>query len=160
MIFISVGNNKDSFIRIFKKFDRIKNNKKNNIQKVLAQVGYTKINYKYIIKKNFLEKKIFLNYLKKSKIFITHCGAGNIIDALRYKKIPLVLPRLQRFREHIDDHQVELYNKLLKLNLIKKFNKKNFNNFEKNNNTYNKKIYGNEKKFRENIYKNFFKGDF
>ena len=54
MIFISVGNNKDSFIRIFKKFDRIKNNKKNNIQKVLAQVGYTKINYKYIIKKNLL----------------------------------------------------------------------------------------------------------
>jgi len=157
MIFISVGNNKDSFIRIFKKFDRIKNDKKNNIQKVLAQVGYTKVNYKYLIKKNFIEKKIFLNYLKKSQIFITHCGAGNIIDALCYKKIPLVLPRQQRLQEHVDDHQVELCSKLLKLNLIKKLKKKNFNNLKKNNIIYNKKIYGRKKKFRENIYKIFFK---
>lgn len=158
MIFISVGNNKDSFIRIFKKFDRIKNDNKNIIQKVLAQVGYTKVNYKYIIKKKFLEKKIFLNYLKKSKIFITHSGAGNIIDALRYKKKPLVLPRLHRFQEHIDDHQVELYDKLLKLNLIKKLNKKNFKNSKRDDIYYNKnKIYGCEEKLRKIICTRLFK---
>jgi len=158
MIFISVGNNKDSFIRIFKKFDCIKNDNKKNIKKVFAQVGYTKINYKYIIKKKFLEKKIFLNYLKKSKIFITHCGAGNIIDALRYKKMPLVLPRLQRLQEHIDNHQVELYNKLLKLNLIKRLNKKNFKNLKKNNSYYIKnKIYGTEEILKKIIYKKIFK---
>jgi len=69
----------------------------------------------------------------------------------------LVLPRQQRLQEHVDDHQVELCSKLLKLNLIKKLNKKNFNNLKKNNIIYNKKIYGRKKKFRENIYKIFFK---
>ena len=82
MIFISVGNNEDNFFRLFKKFENIIN--KNSIirTKIICQTGYTNYknrNFKLI---NFLEKRKFLNFLKKSDFFISHAGAGSILDSL------------------------------------------------------------------------------
>lgn len=39
---------------------------------------------------------------------VTHAGVGSILAARRAGHIPLVVPRLKRFNEHVDDHQAEL----------------------------------------------------
>jgi UDP-N-acetylglucosamine transferase subunit ALG13 len=39
---------------------------------------------------------------------VTHAGVGSILTALRMGHTPVVVPRLRRFGEHVDDHQVEL----------------------------------------------------
>jgi len=39
---------------------------------------------------------------------ITHAGVGSILAARRAGHVPVVVPRLKRFDEHVDDHQAEL----------------------------------------------------
>ncbi len=39
---------------------------------------------------------------------ISHGGAGTIINALLKKKPVVIVPRMQRFKEHTNNHQVDL----------------------------------------------------
>ncbi|HKI65833.1 MAG TPA: glycosyltransferase [Solirubrobacterales bacterium] len=43
---------------------------------------------------------------------VSHAGAGTILCASGVGQIPIVFPRLQRFGETVDDHQVELARRL------------------------------------------------
>jgi UDP-N-acetylglucosamine transferase subunit ALG13 len=49
---------------------------------------------------------------------ITHAGVGSILMVLRSGSCPVVIPRLQRLGEHIDDHQMELSSMLESRNLV------------------------------------------
>ncbi len=121
MIFISAGNNEQSFIRLFKSFENIFFKLKKKNLKVICQVGYTDYRNKNFQIIKFLEKKKFNELVKKSSLFISHAGAGSVIDSIKNKKIPILLPRKKNFKEHVDNHQIELYNKLIKLNLASPF---------------------------------------
>lgn len=50
----------------------------------------------------------FLVHAKEADIVICHAGAGSLLDLISNGIRPIVVPRLSRFNEHIDDHQVEL----------------------------------------------------
>ena len=39
---------------------------------------------------------------------VTHAGVGSTVTAMRAGKKPIMIPRLVRFGEHVDDHQVQL----------------------------------------------------
>jgi UDP-N-acetylglucosamine transferase subunit ALG13 len=39
---------------------------------------------------------------------VTHAGVGSILSAHQAGHRPVVIPRLKRFSEHVDDHQAEL----------------------------------------------------
>jgi UDP-N-acetylglucosamine transferase subunit ALG13 len=43
---------------------------------------------------------------------VSHAGVGTILCAARVGHVPVVLPRLRRFGETVDDHQVELGRRL------------------------------------------------
>jgi hypothetical protein len=65
MIFISVGNNEANFFRLFKNFETIINKNKNIKKKIVCQIGNTNYKNKNFKLIKFLEKKNFLNFLKK-----------------------------------------------------------------------------------------------
>ncbi|WP_130011475.1 glycosyltransferase [Serinicoccus sediminis] len=44
----------------------------------------------------------------RSGLIVTHAGVGSILLALRAGHHPVVVPRLHRWGEHADDHQLEL----------------------------------------------------
>jgi beta-1,4-N-acetylglucosaminyltransferase len=46
--------------------------------------------------------------MRAADAVICHAGAGSILCALRVGHTPIVVPRLGRYRETVDDHQVEL----------------------------------------------------
>lgn len=77
-------------------------------EEVVAQVGnsdYKPQNYKF---DSFYDKSHFNECIQKSRIVITHSGVGSIITALQYKKPVIVFPRLKRYNEHVDDHQLDI----------------------------------------------------
>ena len=39
---------------------------------------------------------------------VTHAGVGSILCARDAGHVPVIVPRLKRFGEHVDDHQAEL----------------------------------------------------
>jgi len=49
---------------------------------------------------------------------VGHAGAGFVTSCLREGRRPLVLPRLGRYAEHVDDHQRQLAAKLAQLGLL------------------------------------------
>jgi UDP-N-acetylglucosamine transferase subunit ALG13 len=49
-----------------------------------------------------------LRRLEEAEIVVTHGGSGALLDALTLGHRPIVMPRLRRYQEHVNDHQVEL----------------------------------------------------
>lgn len=45
--------------------------------------------------------------MERADVVVCHAGAGSILCALRTGHMPVVVPRLRRYRETVDDHQVE-----------------------------------------------------
>lgn len=117
MIFLTVGSQKFQFNRLLKEIDRLIS--KGIIKdRVVAQIGvsdYKPINYEYF---DFLTKEEFIKYINQSSLIITHGGTGVIVNALKKNKRIIAIPRLSKFDEHVDDHQVQLINEFKELNFI------------------------------------------
>jgi len=50
--------------------------------------------------------------MERADHVVSHAGAGTILCAARAGQVPIVFPRLERFGETVDDHQVELARRL------------------------------------------------
>ncbi|WP_291652534.1 PssE/Cps14G family polysaccharide biosynthesis glycosyltransferase [Clostridium sp.] len=117
MIFVTLGSQKFQFNRLLKEIDRLVSEKKIT-EEVFAQIGYSNyipINYKY---KKFLDRDEFENIMSHADKVITHGGTGAIIGAIKQEKKVIAVPRLQKYGEHVDDHQIEIVNQFEKMNLI------------------------------------------
>lgn len=107
MIFVTLGSQKFQFNRLLKKLDDIVEN--GNIKdEIFAQIGYSDYkpkNYKY---KEFIDREQFKEIMEKSDIVIAHGGTGAIITAVKQGKKVIAIPRLAKYGEHVDDHQIQL----------------------------------------------------
>lgn len=117
MIFITLGSQKFQFDRLLKEVDRLieKNILK---EEVFAQIGYSEyfpVHYKY---KRFLDREEFQEYEGKATIVITHGGTGAIIGAVKKGKKVIAVPRLAKYGEHVDDHQLQLVGQFDEMNII------------------------------------------
>lgn len=117
MIFVTLGTQKFQFDRLLKYIDeQIENGKIK--EKVFAQIGnstYIPKNYQY---KDFIDKDEFENKINESSLIITHSGVGTIITALNKDKPVIVVPRLAKFKEHVDDHQLQIAESFSKKNFV------------------------------------------
>ena len=107
MIFITLGSQKFQFNRLLKAIDELVEQGKIK-EEVFAQIGYSDyqpINYKY---KQFLDRDEFAAMEGKADIVITHGGTGAIIGAVKKGKKVIAVPRLAKYGEHVDDHQLQL----------------------------------------------------
>ncbi len=117
MVFITVGSQKFQFNRLLKAVDALIE-KKVIKEEVFAQVGtsdYTPKHYKY---KDFLNRDEFMEVSGKAEIVITHGGTGAIIGAVKRGKRVIAVPRLEKYGEHVDDHQKQLLKEFEQMNLI------------------------------------------
>lgn len=106
MIFVTVGTHEQPFNRLIKKIDELVKNGDIK-EKVVVQTGFSTYkpsaceSYKML---SFLEMK---KYIQEAHIIITHGGPSSFIEALQIGKIPIVVPRQEKYNEHVNNHQVE-----------------------------------------------------
>lgn len=50
--------------------------------------------------------------IAEADVVIAHAGTGTAITALENGKVPVLVPRLAKFHEHVDDHQVQIAREL------------------------------------------------
>jgi len=116
MIFLTVGT-QFPFDRFVRAVDNIF--EKGLIdEEIFAQIGETSYkprNFESVVS---LEKKVFDEHFKRASSVISHAGVGTITMALKNHKPLLVMPRLKRNREHVNDHQVATARKFEELGHI------------------------------------------
>lgn len=117
MIYITLGSQKFQFNRLLQEVDTLI---ENNLitDSVFAQIGYSTYRPKFYEYKDFLNRDDFLNKMNKCELIITHGGTGAIVSALKQNKKVIAIPRLSKYCEHIDDHQIQIITEFKTQNLI------------------------------------------
>lgn len=104
LIFVTVGTHNQQFNRLLIEVDKIIGEGK--IKNVVAQIGhstYVPKNYKWF---KFLDFEEMIKLQRRSDMIITHAGVGSIMTALDIGKPIIVVPRLPKYNEHVDNHQL------------------------------------------------------
>lgn len=113
MIFVTVGTHDQDFVRLVRKIDELVEGKRIK-EKVVIQTGYTEYKPKKCKWFKFVSPEEFEKMCEKSDLIITHAGVGSIMTCLNLGKNTIVVPRLKKFNEHRDDHQLQITRELEK----------------------------------------------
>ena len=107
MILVTLGTNDKSFVRLIEKIEEL-------VQKgviddrVVVQAGYTKYESENLEIFDLIPMEQFNELLKTCDLLITHGGVGSIITGLKNAKTVVAVPRLEKYGEHVNDHQYQI----------------------------------------------------
>ena len=107
MIFVTVGTQKFQFNRLLTEIDNLC---ESNVIKspVIAQTGSSSYEPKSFKSYKLLTQEKMNDYISQADLVITHGGTSSIFHALKLQKKVIVVPRLQQYGEHVDNHQKEI----------------------------------------------------
>ncbi len=106
MIFVTVGSRNYPFNRLFIELDKLC---EEGIitDKIFAQIGTSTYKPKHYEYKDFISQEEFLQKVNESQYVITHGASGSIMKALNANKKVIAVTRLEKYGEHINDHQIQ-----------------------------------------------------
>ena len=117
MILVLLGTQDKPFLRLLKAVKEVK--EKGNIKdKIIAQVGCTNFNCDNIETFDFIQKEELQTLIDKARVIITHAGVGTIIECLNKDKKVIVVPRLKKYKEHTNNHQLEITKEFASKNYV------------------------------------------
>lgn len=149
MILVTLGTQDKKFYRLLDMIQKEIDNGKIK-DEIIVQAGYSS-DYKSDDMKiiDLIPIDEFDELVKKCDILITHGGVGSIITGLKHHKKIIAVPRLKKYKEHTNDHQIQIVDAFAKdgylLNLDENGklykvlkNMKNFipKKYESNNNSF------------------------
>ena len=117
MIFVTLGSQKFQFNRLLMELDKLVEEKKIS-NDIFAQIGYSDYKPKNYEFKEFLDREQFAEIMERCEIVITHGGTGAIVGAVKREKKVIAVPRLSKFGEHVDDHQLQIIDQFTDMNFI------------------------------------------
>lgn len=107
MILVTLGTQDKSFVRLLEALEKQCEN--GLIQdEIIVQSGYTKFESKHMKLIPYFSQDELDQYRQNAQCIITHGGVGSILDGCRYGKKIIGVARLKEFKEHINDHQIEI----------------------------------------------------
>ncbi len=107
MIFITVGTEQYPFNRLMQWIEILL--EEDLIQEeVVVQYGTCTTLPSGATVYRILKEDAFRELIERSRLVIAHCGEGTVLLLDQLSKPYILVPRSQRFQEHVDDHQVEL----------------------------------------------------
>ena len=117
MILITLGTQDKQFKRLL---DLVQEqiNKGNIKDKVVVQAGYTKYESNDMEIFDLIDRHEFSKLINECDLLITHGGVGSIINGLQHNKKVIVVPRLAKYDEHMNDHQLQITNNFAKAGYI------------------------------------------
>ena len=115
MIFVTVGAQMpfDRLIRVVDEWAETRGR-----TDVFAQMGPTDFKPSHLKTERFLDPEAFRAQIERATAIVGHAGMGTIISALQNETPLLVMPRLKRYKEHVNDHQLATARKLEELGHI------------------------------------------
>ena len=108
MILVTLGTQDKKFYRLLNVIQKVIDDGIIK-DKVIVQAGYScdyKSNDMEILNLVSIEK--FKKLISECDILITHGGVGSIITGLKENKKIIAVPRLKKYKEHTNDHQIQI----------------------------------------------------
>ncbi|MGQ7366497.1 glycosyltransferase [Streptococcus suis] len=106
MIFVTVGTHEQPFNRLVEEIDRLKK-EAIIIDDVFIQTGFSTYIPQFCDWKSIISYSEMEDYMTSADIIITHGGPATFMGAIAKGKKPIVVPRLEKFGEHVNNHQLE-----------------------------------------------------
>lgn len=117
MIFVTVGSQKFQFDRLLRTIDeQVASGKIKD--EVFAQTGFSQYRPKHFAFAPFLDRDAFEEKVREAEIVITHGGTGAIVGTLKKGRKVIAVPRLQKYGEHVDDHQLQIIGQFGELKIL------------------------------------------
>lgn len=112
MVFVTVGTATQGFARLLRAVDEQIATGLFGEEPVLMQVGFTR---DYVPRhaewRRFWPRAEFDQLLRESDLIVMHGGA-TVLEVVRLGKVPVVMPRRKKYGEHVNDHQLQLVERL------------------------------------------------
>ena len=107
MILVTLGTNDKRFDRLLAAVEKAV---KEGIitDEVVVQAGYTSWQSDCIRVTDYLDREAFDEYIRTASLIICHGGVGTIMTGLKNRRKILAAARLQKYHEHVNDHQIQL----------------------------------------------------
>ena len=117
MILVTLGTQDKSFKRLLDAIQ--KEIDKGNIKdKVIVQAGCTEYKSNDMEIFDLIDREKFADLIKECDLLITHGGVGSILTGLKNNKKVIAAPRLAKYKEHTNDHQLQIIEKFDNAGLI------------------------------------------
>lgn len=117
MIYVTVGTQKFPFNRLLRQLDLDVEQGKIS-EPVFAQIGNSTYIPRHYESVPFLTEEEYMERVRNCSLLITHGGTAAIMQGLKYQKPVIVVPRLAKYGEHVDDHQLQITRSLSEKNYI------------------------------------------
>lgn len=117
MILITLGTQDKQFTRLLDKVQE-QINKGNIHEKVVVQAGHTKYDSNDMEIFDLIDREKFSSLISECDLLITHGGVGSIITGLQSNKKVIVAPRLAKYGEHMNNHQLQITENFSKVGYI------------------------------------------
>ena len=116
MILALCGTQKQSLVRMIREVEKLADN-----YEVIVQAGHSRYSSNKMEIFDFISGEELKSLYEEADYIITHGGAGSMFQAIRSQKRTIVFPRLQKYGEHVDDHQLQLTEKLQEMGYLMVF---------------------------------------
>ena len=110
MILVTLGTQDKTFPRLLEAIQK-QIDKGNLKDKIVVQAGSTKFESKDMEIFDLIDRDKFTELIKECDLLITHGGVGSIINGLKNNKKIIAAPRLEKYGEHTNDHQLQIIEK-------------------------------------------------
>lgn len=117
MILVTLGTQDKNFSRILDAVQKQIDN--GNIKdEVIVQAGCTKYQSEDMKIFDLLDQEEFKRLISECDLLITHGGVGSILTGLKNNKKVIAAARLSKYKEHMNDHQLQIIEKFSKSGYI------------------------------------------
>ncbi len=106
MIFVTVGTHEQPFNRLIQEVDHLVETGVIK-EEVFIQTGYSTYEPKFCQWSRLISFDQMSEFMQTSDIIITHGGPATFMSAIANGKKPIVVPRQEKYDEHVNDHQVD-----------------------------------------------------
>ena len=113
MILVLLGTQDKPFTRLLKAIDDL-----NLKERIVVQAGSTKYASDKMEIFDLIPNDELNKLMQSADLIITHGGVGSIIEGLKLSKPIIAAARLEKYGEHVNDHQLEIISEFAKEGFI------------------------------------------
>lgn len=113
MIYVTLGTQPCDFSRCLKMIEELIRVRFIE-EKIVAQTGYTDYKPSCMECYNFISEDKYQEFISNARVVISHAGTGALFSSLKKGKKVIAVARLNKFGEMVNNHQLEITQKLSK----------------------------------------------